>query len=115
MDIARQIVTQLPLAELWRNDGLIPTTRIRYLSASDITDLLRDGQVQFVVADVGTPLRWIPLVECYDFWKTEVRQHLAAPEAKVILDDFPGGYCYFASAWRSRDGATPIIVCERHH
>jgi hypothetical protein len=41
--------------------------RKRHLTAADITSLLRVGQVRFVVADVGLPLCWIPVDECYDF------------------------------------------------
>jgi hypothetical protein len=114
MDAALKIVNQLPLAELWRDDGFTTTSRARWLTADDITSLLRAGRVQFVVADVGVSLRWIPLAECYDFWRKEAQPQLAAPGSTTALNDFPEGYCYFASEWSSRDG-TPIIVCERHH
>jgi hypothetical protein len=86
----------------------------RWMTVDHIACLLRFGQVQFVVADVGLPFLWIPLGNCYDFWKREVQPHLVAPESKVSLDDYPGGYCYLASEWSNRDGA-PTIVCERHH
>jgi len=115
MDAALKVVTQLPLTELWRDEGLRTTSRARWLTADDIASLLRMGRAQFVVADVGTSLRWIPLGECYAFWKTEVQPHLVAPESRASLDDFPDGYCYFASEWSSADVAAPIIVCERHH
>ena len=114
MDAALKVVTQLPLTELWRDDGFTTTSRVRGLTTDDITSLLRAGRVQFVVADVGVPPHWIPLGECYDFWKREAQPHLAAPESRASLDDFPDGYCCFASEWSSQDGA-PIIVCERHH
>ena len=114
MDAALRIVTQMPLAELWRDDGFTTTSRVRQLTADDITTLLRSGRVQFVVADMGVSPRWIPLRECYDFWKREAQPHLAAPESRASLDDFPDGYCYFASEWSNRD-STPLIVCERHH
>ena len=114
MDATLKVVTQLPLTELWDGDGFATTSRVRWLTAEDIASLLRAGRVQFVVADVGASPRWIPLRECYDFWKSETQPHLAAPESRASLDAFPDGYCYFASEWSSRDGA-PIIVCERHH
>ena len=114
MNAALKAVTQIPLTELWRDDGFSTTSRVRWLTADDIASLLRAGRVQFVVADVGVSPCWIPLVECYDFWKTEAQLHLASPESRASLDDFPDSYCYFASEWSSRDG-TPIIVCERHH
>jgi hypothetical protein len=114
MDAALKLVTQMPLSELWRADGFTTTSRVRWLTADDIASLLRAGRVQFVVADAGVSPRWIPLGECYDFWKTEIHPHLSAPESRASLDAFPGGYCYFASEWSNGDGA-PIIVCERHH
>ena len=114
MDTALKVVTQIPLKELWRDDGFTTTSRVRWLVADDIMSLLRAGHVQFVVAEVGASPRWIPLDECYDFWKTEAQPHLVGPESRASLDDFPDGYGYFASEWSSPDGA-PIIVCERHH
>jgi len=115
MNTALKVVTQLPLTELWRDSKLMTTSCIRPLTAEDIAVLLRVGPVQFVVADVGSPLRWIPLGECYEFWKMEVKPHLAAPVSQASLDDFPDNYFYFASEWSGDNGTTPIIVCEKHH
>lgn len=114
MDEAFKIVTKLPLSNLWRDDGFTIGSRIRSLTAENIATLLRLGRVHFVVADVGASPRWIPPNECHEFWKGELRPHLAAPDIKGTLDAFPGGYCYFASEWGDGDEA-PIIVCERHH
>ena len=97
MDADLKDETQLPLTELWRDDGFNTISRDRWLTVDDITCLLRVGRVQFVVADVGASPRWIPLRDCYDFWKREAQPHLAAPESCPSLDDFPDDYCYFAS------------------
>ena len=115
MDIALRIVTRLPLQELWRDDGFTTTLRLRWLTAEDIASLLLAGRVQFVVADIGYSPRWIPLGDCYDFWKSEAQLHLAAPETNSSLNDFPDGYCYFASEWNSPLGITPIVVFEKSH
>ena len=32
-----------------------------------------------VEADARLPLRWVPVRERFDFWKTEVKRHLVAP------------------------------------
>lgn len=115
MNTAHRIVTKLPLTEVWHQDGFTTTMRIRHLTAVDIRSLLSVGQVQFVVADVGVPLHWVTVDECYNFWKTEVQVHLAAPESSIVLEDFSDAYCYFAFEWRSKDSTTPIVVCEKQH
>ena len=84
------------------------------MSAPEIADLLRAGEVRFVVADVGSPLRWLPADECYDFWNSEVKRHLADPAAANYLEAFPGGYCYFASEWAS-DSSEPIVLLTVSH
>lgn len=82
---------------------------------SEIRRLLRDSPVQFVVAETGKVLDWITVKDCFDYWKEEVKPHLATPAARVLLSEFPGGYCYFASRWGGGDESTPIIVLEKHH
>src|SRR5437879_5957570 len=91
--------TQLPLTCLWRDDGELAASRGRLLSGDDVRDLLRHGPIQFVVAACAEPLRWVPVLECFDFWMEEVQTHLADPESQASLEEFPGGYCYFASEW----------------
>ena len=114
VDAKLRIVTHLPLRELWQDDGLKTTARIRSLTEDDIRSLLRSGKIQFVVVDVGAVPRWIQPNECFQFWKNEAQPRLAR-EARVILDDFPGGYCYFASPWDGGDPASPIVVLEKQH
>lgn len=114
MDATLKVITLLPMTELRREDGFTIASRVRWLTADDIANLLRLGCVQFIVADLGASPRWIPLGECFDFWKNEAKPHLAGPEFPAALDSFPEGYCYFASEWSTQDGV-PIIVCERHH
>src|SRR4051812_29038701 len=110
MDVALRIVTQMPLAGLWRDGVFTTASRIRSLTAEDIANLLRVGRIHFVIADIGTPPHWIPFNDCYDFWKRELQPHLAAPASRAALDAFPSGYCYFASEWSGGD--KPIVVCE---
>jgi hypothetical protein len=115
MDVTKKIITKLPLVELWRADGFTSASRVRWLTAENIVELLQFGRVQFVVADVGVLPHWISLVNCFDFWKREVQPHLAAPDSKVSLDSFPDDYCYFASEWSGESKNVPIVVCEKHH
>ena len=115
MDPSQRIIARLPLEELWLDDGFKTTSRRRQPAESDIAELLRAGQVQFVVADVGSKPRWIELSECYRFWKNEVKPHLADPKQRTLLEAFPDSYCYFASEWGDAGQSPPIIVLEKHH
>lgn len=114
MRFDQRIVSQMPLRELWDERGVVSVKELRQLNASDIAELLRAGAVHFVVADVGSTLKWIPLEGCYRFWKSEVKDHLADPAAANYLENFPGEYCYFASEWES-GGGEPIVLLTMSH
>jgi hypothetical protein len=86
MDRNQKVISYLPVEELWAGQRLVSTIKVRDLDASYIVDLLRSGVVRFVVADIGKPYEWIPNNERYDFWKNEVKAHLAAPESKSVLE-----------------------------
>jgi hypothetical protein len=107
-------VSQMPLAELWNEHGVLRTERIRELGSWEIAFMLRAGKVRFVIADIGHHLEWVSLEDCYKFWKSEVKMHLAQPENKTPLEDFPGDYCYFASQWKA-DHDEPIILLSKAH
>src|SRR5215831_12860028 len=113
MDPKLRIVTRLPLEELWREAGVITASRSRSLTKDDIAALLRNGLVQFVVADVGKPLQWIGLQDCYPFWKKEVKPHIASE--RTVLEEFPDEYCYFAWKWDTAAEAAAIVVLEKSH
>ena len=109
-----KIVTEIPVKEIWDNDLLVSKVRRRYLKEKDIRELLRQGNVQFIVAKVGYKLKWISENECFSFWKKDVKIHLADPNKKHFLEDFPGEYFYFASEWESKS-VNSIILLEMHH
>ncbi|MCA1552428.1 hypothetical protein I6F36_37325 [Bradyrhizobium sp. BRP19] len=112
MDIAKKLVTKLPLEELWDENHILDAKRISTgLNASAVMETIKEGAT-FVVADVGLRPRWIDPAERFEFWKTEVKSRLA--EKPASLEDFPGEYCYFASKWLVAD-RLPLIVLERHH
>ena len=69
MDAELRIVTRLPLEHLWRDSESTVGTRRRALTADDIVRLLREGTVEFVVADVGQKTRWIARTDCCEFWE----------------------------------------------
>lgn len=114
MDQNQRVVSHLPVEELWAGPRLVSTIKVRDLNASDIVDMLRSGVARFVVADLGKPFAWVPNNERFDFWKDEVKAHLADPEAKAGLEEFPGEYCYFASEWKSFEGDTIILLSKAH-
>src|SRR5436309_6067995 len=93
MEPRQRIVTRTPLPELWNDTGTIPSSRIRELSTDQIQELLRLGRVQFVVANVGSPLVWVPIRDCFAFWKNEARAHVTDHRRHIRLESFPGEYC----------------------
>ena len=107
-------VSKMPLTELWNDSGVIAAKKVRDLGSSEIVSMLRAGRVRFVVADIRHHLQWIPLEDCYEFWKSEVKMHLTQPDANTYLEDFPGEYCYLASEWKAEVGE-PIVLLEKSH
>lgn len=110
-----RIATTLPLAELWTAEGPIVARRAGWLSPEAVRRLLATGPVQFVLAHVGTPLRWAPLPECYVAWKGEVRPHLVDAARPYDVFAYDEGYVYLASLWETADPfAPPVVLLERH-
>lgn len=108
-----RIVTRIPLNELWDHKGDLSAVRIRNIGHREIAELLRRGQIRFIVADCGKSLQWIPYSSAYDYWKAEVKPRIAEMEI-LSPADFPGNYCYVASEWA--DGQpSPIVLLERYH
>jgi hypothetical protein len=114
MQSARRVVTSMPLVELFDESGSLPHQRGQFLGLKELRNLLSEDRVQFIVADVGCPLNWIPANECFEFFKCEVRPQLADADQPADLEDFPAAYCYFASRWLPQDGL-PIVLLEKHH
>ena len=109
----QRIVTKTPLTELWDDNGTLSGKRIRNLAQTDLVELLRSGPVQFLVADAGLKLRWIPTRQPFEFWKT-VRPQIAYPEKPIYREQFPNEIAYLASEWRGRTGEC-LILLEKHH
>jgi hypothetical protein len=111
---SERVITELPLRSLWDDSGPVPATWSRDLSVLELRELLRQGTVRFVVAEVGAKPRWVLAAGCFDFWKREVQAHLAEPDQGADLERFPGGYGYFATEWQGASGS-PIVVLQRCH
>ena len=84
------------------------------LTEDDVRQFLTSGPVQFVVVDVGAAPRWIPTSGCFQFWQNEAKPNLAN-RAAAFLDEFPRGYCYFATRWKGRQPEAPVVVLEKQH
>src|SRR5262249_48646725 len=92
----RPKVTRIPLERL----PDIQAHGERFLSKEAVRDILGRSPVEFVVADVGRPLKHVEDGKCYDFWKSEAEAHIVTdPDSGFRLEDFPGGYAYVASEW----------------
>ena len=106
-------VRQTPLSKLWTDREWVKAQRGRNLTISDIKDILQVGPVRFVVANVGAPLEWIPLDECFRFWKS-AKPNIANLEDDVYLEDYPFGFVYSATEWLEESGER-IILLEVYH
>lgn len=114
-ELRNPLVSTLPLEKLWNSDGeLVGANCLGTVGHHEITQLLRDGPVLFVVADVGRHLVWIDLDDCHAFWKREAKPHLAEPEGAIELSNFPGAYAYVARQWIT-GWQVPVVVLEKHH
>jgi hypothetical protein len=109
-----QIVTRLPLSELWRDQQVLPARRKGHLTRDDVRDLHRIGPIQFVIANIGDPLRWVPLEDCYKFFKSEISEHLVDNPDAIFLDEFKNNFAYCAIRWDCPDYPA-IVVLEKFH
>ena len=113
-EIRERIVTAIPLEDIWTDEEQIEASRERYLTPTDLTNMLRTHPVEFIVADVGAPLKRISVDKCYEFWESEVKRHLLNPHGKADVSKFPDEYGYFASEW-SGQIEVPIVLLEKIH
>ena len=109
-----KIVIQLPLEELWTEEGIFPSKRERYLTTDDIRMLMKAQPVTFVVADIGKPLRWISAANIYPFYKNEVKEHVPIDPQSIDLESFEGEWAYLASLWNGWKQKS-IVLFERYH
>lgn len=109
------VVTRIPAERLVDERGDLGARRHRWLSKGAVREMLRQSPVEFLIADVGIPLRRIEVSKCYDFWKSEAEAHIVNdPDSGFRPEDFPNDYAYVASEW-SGGIQTPIVLLEKHH
>ncbi len=112
--IRERIVTTIPLESIWTDEEQIEASRERYLTATDLTEMLKIHPVEFIVADLGAPLKRIPVDKCYEFWESEVKRRLLNPHGKVDRSRLRDEYGYLASEWSGRI-EVPIVLLEKIH
>ena len=114
MDIAKKIITQLPLEELWNEKGDLNAQRVLTgLNAAGVIEMIKAGAT-FVVANGGQPPRWIDPAHRFEFWKSEVKPRLADYDQPIFLERYLGEYCYIASKWRLPDGLSVVVLEMKH-
>ena len=110
----RQVIT-LPLMELWEDSGPVPAEKERQLSRDDIRALLRSGPIRFVIADVGSKLRWVDYDQCWSFWRTEARDRVTDPGREALNSCVShGDLCYIATQWRLASGESVVLLEAIH-
>ena len=107
-------VTQIPVTGIRATDRELYSRREGYPDKETIRQMLRQGPVEFVVANVGDPLKRIALEDCFEFWKTEAEPHLAENPDRIYLETFPDEYAYLASIWEGERGMS-VILLEMYH
>jgi hypothetical protein len=113
-EIRERIVTTIPLDFIWTDEQQLEASRERYLTSSELTEMLKLHPVEFIVADPGAPLKRITVDKCYEFWESEVKRHLLSARGKVDRSKLPDEYGYVASEWTGHI-EVPIVLLERIH
>jgi hypothetical protein len=106
-----RVITKLPLKSLETFRGI--ANWIRDIGLEDIRNLLRNGVVRFIVADIGP--NW-------NVWRNPIafrdRRRKSAGilpnhSSDCALEDWQGEYLYTASEWN--DGGSPIVLLTKQH
>ncbi len=114
MSFTDRIVIEFPLNQLWIDETLLYVKRASYLTKADIKNILKKHAIAFVLADIGKPLEWIKLSDCYRIWKSELEKYIADNPEHINLNEFPNGYAFIASKWIGTN-QEDIILFEKVH
>ena len=96
-----RVVTDLPLDELWNDEGIVTRERRELISVPELKRLLdSDGDLHVALAWIGAPIRWVR-----GSGKAGSVALLETPEMKQRF--------IVASRWEMPDGES-IILLELH-
>lgn len=94
MDLSYKIVDKIPLDGLWRENTLLGAKRIKHLNQKEVSEILKNGPIRFVIANVGDKLIWTDLSESYKIYKTEIKDFIVSDIDKIDLDTLTHGFGY---------------------
>jgi hypothetical protein len=114
MELAKKIVTKIPLSQLWDSNKLLEAKREAYLTQADIKGILQTEPTVFIVANLGKTLQWIKPSEIYAFWKSTAKNHIADDLSRIDYESFPDNYAFVASKWVG-EGEEVIVLLEKFH
>ena len=114
MELSKKIVNNIPLDYLWADKEILDIKREKYLGQIDIQTLLKNGPVQFVIANLGDKLNWLSIQDCYTFYKANLRDHIINNADPIDLGSLKDNFGYLASLWTSMSD-DPIILLEMFH
>ena len=114
MDLSQKIVNKIPLDCLWTEKQLLGAKRIKYLNQDEVSEILKNGPIVFVIANVGDKLIWTDLGESYKIYKTEIKDFIISDIDKIDLDTLKYGFGYLASLWAD-PSENSIILLEKFH
>jgi len=99
MDLSHKIIDKMPLVDLWRENTFLEAKRVKYLNQKAVSEILKNGPIRFVIANVGDKLIWIDLDECFKIYKTEIKEFIISDIDKIYLRTLKDEWGYIASLW----------------
>ena len=113
MELSKRIVIKFPLDSLWTEKEELDAKRIKYLDQNEISEVLKKGPIQFVIANLGDKLIWKQPEECYKVYKKDFKNNIIANADDIDISNFKDGFGYLASMWDNKSGT--IILLEVFH
>jgi hypothetical protein len=114
MDLSHKIVNKIPLDCLWTESILLEAKRIKYLNQQEVSEILKNGPIRFVIANVGDKLIWTDLEKSFEIYKTGIKDVIISDIDKINLDSLTYGFGYLASLW-AEPSKKSIILLEKFH
>ena len=115
MNLSQKTVNKIPLDALWTEEQFLEAKRLKYLNQKEVSEILKNGPIRFVIANVGNKLIWTDLGESYKIYKTEIKDFIISDIDKIDLDTLTHGFGYLASLWADPSEKNSIVLLEKFH